>query len=165
MSTPCKNFNFQRRKIHVFLTQHKSLTKKTNDVTHKHLPQASSKDLKDFWIYWDMAVTFRTLRLEEFSYLSRLCEEVWYPRLLSEAWDGIFLEEVCTCVPSHLWCSVSKYLKLKRNTYLSSYLFLNFKCQCLKRISKTLSQGTKKKNNKWWLFSIFEGCQIKIRSS
>ena len=78
MSTPCKNFNFQRRKIHVFLTQHKSLTKKTNDVTHKHLPQASSKDLKDFWIYWDMAVTFRTLRLEEFSYLSSLCEEVWY---------------------------------------------------------------------------------------
>ena len=82
-----------------------------------------------------------------------------------DSWDGIFLEEVCTCVPSHLWCSVSKYLKLKRNTYLSSYLFLNFKCQCLKRISKTLSQGTKKKNNKWWLFSIFEGCQIKIRSS
>ena len=102
MSTPCENFNFQRRKIHVFLTQHKSLTKKTNDVTHKHLPQASSKDLKDFWIYWDMAVTFRTLRLEEFSYLTSLCEEVWVPKTLERclrwnfSWGSTYM---CTITP------------------------------------------------------------------
>ena len=52
-----------------------------------------------------------------------------YPRLLSDAWDGIFLEEVRTCVPSHLWCSVFKYLKLLNRNCGSIYWAIFFRIQ------------------------------------